>query len=95
MTETGWTRNTPTENGIYWYRLDAQSLPDIVQVHDDDVYYTGEATACGLANHDDEWLGPLSPSDFEQLIRLREAAGDAAQWIDELLLARPLSRRCS
>ena len=60
---TVWSKDRPTVSGAYWYRLDANSKPDIVQVHGDDVYYTGEASACSLTNHEGgEWLGPIIPA---------------------------------
>lgn len=75
MDEPGWTTKLPTANGVYWYRFDAKSLPDIVQVHGRDVYYTGEGVGLSVVNHTGgEFLGPLSPSDAEQLSELRKAA---------------------
>lgn len=70
-TGTGWTKEWP-DDGVYWFRLDAGSLPDIAEIWGGDVYYTGDKVGVSVRNHDGgEWLGPISPSDVEQLIQLR------------------------
>ena len=82
-TENGWTQQLPTANGIYWYQIDAESTPDVVQIHNRDVYYTGEAGATSLTSHvGGQWLGPISPSDFQQLAALREVGDKVVQAVE-------------
>lgn len=76
-TETGWTKEWPTVDGVYWYRLDSASVADVVEVCRGDVYYAGDGVGVSVRNHDGgEWLGPISPSDAEQLIELRTLLRD-------------------
>lgn len=86
--ETGWTRN-PTAYGVYWMRLDGEDKPFFMPVHvlvdGLSVYHEGKAyprpTPEGFT--DRKFLGPISPSDAEQLIQLRKAATNAVKLIDE------------
>lgn len=65
-TETGWT-DSPTQ-GVYWWRLGANDTPDPVRIKN------GFAEGKLISVYGGEFLGPISPSDFEQLTRLREIA---------------------
>lgn len=73
--DTGWSKEWPAERGFYWTR----DTPDdtnilLVEVN------RNRLTICGDDRHrnvneafvDSEFLGPISPSDFEQLVRLRD-----------------------
>lgn len=70
MAETGWGK--PTTDGVYWWRLSTDDTPDPVTVRGDFAYDTGypEPTSTSLG----EFLGPISPSDAEQLMELQRLA---------------------
>lgn len=86
MASTEWLTELPTKNGVYWYRFDAKSRPDIVQIHDKDVYYTGDGIGLTLAHHTGgQFLGPVSPSDAEQLAELRRVAQSTLEEIRSTL----------
>lgn len=89
-TETGWTTEWPAVNGIYWARWQSTVSVNtfIVEVIGKRFYMTGRSLIC--PNHETpapyEWLGPLSPSDAEQLIELRKLLVAAAIPYEALLL---------
>lgn len=82
-TERGWTKEFPQVEGFYFARRTQTNAPALTVI---EVWqYEDEWYAYRFANQDDieakefirslyEYLGPISPSDFEQLIRLRNAA---------------------
>ena len=85
-TENGWTKSLPDNDGVYWYRFDAKSQPDVVEVRNGDIYYIADGVGLSVANHEGgEFLGPFTASDFEQPAALRKAAGDALEWIEASL----------
>lgn len=71
--DTGWTAS-PAQ-GFYWWRLDANDPPDPVLVEN------GLAEGKSISVYGGEFLGPISPDDFEQLIQLRNAAQDAERFL--------------
>lgn len=84
--ETGWTTADPKVDGVYWWRADeSDNDPDIHFVQGESFYQVGFASSEFTAKFGGEWFGPISPSDFEQLIRLRKAVSDALEWIEASL----------
>ena len=82
MTEAGWTSEKPTKNGWYWWRFDASASATIVRI-----MVCGDGSLAEMsnnghlllaANFGGEWLGPLSPNDYQQgrVAGLREAANE-------------------
>lgn len=70
MTEAGWTSEKPTKNGWYWWRFDASASATIVRI-----MVCGDGSLAEMsnnghlllaANFGGEWLGPLSPNDYQQ-----------------------------
>lgn len=81
--ETGWTKDDPKVDGVYWWRADANDPdPDLHSVVNGRFYEVGMSQCTVVENFGGEWLGPVSPSDFEQLLRLRETALNALIWMD-------------
>lgn len=89
-TETGWSKELPEAQGWYWVRSGPRGLPVAVEFFPTMmdrrrpmVRYPGKdgfmVAIAGDAKP--EWLGPISPSDFEQLLRLRAAARSAMEWM--------------
>lgn len=85
-TDTGWAKGWP-ENGNYWRRSDPSDAPQLVRIQgaayrllEKGTYgLRGEHINSGMAAQirdpeSYEYLGPISPDDFEQLLRLREKA---------------------
>jgi hypothetical protein len=69
-----WSKESPTVDGVYWWRADASDNdPDIHFVRGDFFYQVGFASSEAVANFGGEWLGPITPSTTERVIRLREA----------------------
>lgn len=74
--KTGWTRKFPMTLGDYWLRFtDPPSDVCIVEVNNRGVFQAGVVGDIRnrVAIDECEWLGPLSPSDAEQLSELRKA----------------------
>lgn len=88
-TDTGWSKEFPTADGYYWMRFAPDDrCPMPVR------YDNGYMHEIGVAD-DMRWVRdtekaeflPASPSDFEQLIRLRKAAGVSQKLIDAVFYA--------
>lgn len=73
-TDTGWSTAKPEHDGYYWWRFDVADPAAPSEIRDGRVYDFQARGSVLLETLDGEWLGPISPSDFEQLLRLREAA---------------------
>ena len=74
--ETEWSKEFPLEReGHWWMRYNDGSV---------DTFHLNEYNSARPENFLDvaEWLGPISPSDFEQLIRLRKAAFTTIERLD-------------
>ena len=86
-TERGWTKEFPATSGIYWARWPSSVTVNtfIVEVIGKRFYMTGRSLIC--PNHETpypaEWRGPISPSDFEQLTRLRAVAATVLKYLDQ------------
>lgn len=82
--ESGWTK--PQADGVYWWRLNQTDIPDAVIVKGDVFYDFAETepTATTLG----EFLGPISPSDAEQLSELRKITEKtlSLKWLRNLSL---------
>lgn len=72
--EAGWTKEWPSERGFYW----ARETPDDINVLLVEIH-ANRLTICGgtklnvkEAFEGSEFLGPLSPSDAEQLSELKK-----------------------
>lgn len=77
-TDTGWSKDDPKVDGVYWWRADANdSDPDIHSVVNGRFYEVGMSQCTVVENFGGEWLGPFTASDFEQLIRLRKLGIEA------------------
>lgn len=81
MADTAWTKGVPTRYGWYFTRIEGKEFISdeiVVWVEHGGVRHEGRFFP---ADHKwlkcREYLGPISPSDFEQLMQLRKAAGDA------------------
>lgn len=77
-TETGWTKDWPVDADAFYWKRDSlgryRDLPAHVD-HDRVIgLFDHSYTPRGDIEGDIELLGPISPSDFEQLTRLREAS---------------------
>lgn len=71
--EANWSNTAPTVDGVYWWRFGADDdEPEAHRVIAGVGYYAGTDPPEPIGNYDGEWLGPISPSDFEQLVRLRD-----------------------
>lgn len=97
-TETGWSKEFPSQTGDYWFRTDEHDPMVIIEISGGGipggapvpfrVYEFGmEEGGISKATFQRkyrraEYLGPISPSDFEQLIRLRKALSDALESLD-------------
>lgn len=95
MGETGWTKEFPTVSGIYWARWPSSVSVNtfIVEVIGRKFYMTGRSLICPNSEtpYPDEWLGPISPADFEQLIRLRTVAAQTVIALDATVVDEPKS----
>lgn len=77
-TDKGWTNGIPGHAGWYFMRLaDEADYPDVIVWVDSDPSGVRSGELFFPADHKilrcREYLGPISSSDTEQLIRLREA----------------------
>lgn len=81
MAET-WTKEDPKVDGVHWWRADANDRdPDIHSVVAGRFYEVGMTQCTVVENFGGEWLGPITPSDFEQAkaateITVREAVAE-------------------
>ena len=96
--DTEWSREDPKVDGVYWWRADANDPdPDIHSVVAGRFYEVGMSQCTAVENFGGEWLGPISPSDFEQLLRLRKTASEArdwfAWWVESTEAAPPLGTK--
>jgi hypothetical protein len=89
--EAGWSKTLPEQQGWYWVRSGPSGLPAAVEFFPTMmdrrrpmVRYPGkDGFMVALAEGPNpEWLGPLTPADTEQLVRLRDAAAVALKWMD-------------
>ena len=75
MAETGWTKRTPALDGMYWWRADERDYePEMHEIADGKVYRMESRRSESADNYGGEWLGPISPSDTEQLAELQREA---------------------
>lgn len=87
-TGTGWPKGWPNKRGFYWTR-DTPDDTNILLVE----IQANRLTICGDDRHrnvreafeDSEFLGPISPSDAEQLMELRKACKAALPYVREVL----------
>ena len=79
--ETGWSKDVPTTNGWYWLK-DDKTGPVLTEALNGCFYVHNSRY---MPEPNDEWLGPFTASDFEQLIRLRQAGRDAVATIQKLV----------
>lgn len=76
--DRGWSKEFPTVNGFYWVRTEQyRELPAEFDGRSISALYGLRLFADDLPRLLPEYLGPISPSDFEQLLRLRKAGRDA------------------
>ena len=69
-----WTKESPTIDGVYWWRADASDNdPDIHFVQGEFFYQVGLASSEVVANFGGEWLGPITPAPSDTEQGLREA----------------------
>lgn len=72
--ETVWTKEFPHKIGFYWCRTEQyRELPAEFDGRSVSTLYGVRLFADDVLGLQPEFLGPISPSDFEELIRLREA----------------------
>lgn len=98
--ETRWTKEKPTVEGVYWSRIDEfdkQPTPVRFERYANGVavfeFGCAESFQREHETEDYEYLGPFTAADAEQLSELRKVAQRALTWIDELLFARPLTEQ--
>lgn len=73
--ETGWSKEWPTVDDYYFRRINQWDIPSLVRIVGDTCRFTDGSSE---GRHECyEFLGPVTASDFEQLIRLREIASRA------------------
>lgn len=84
--DTVWSKEFPTVPGFYLVRTEQyRELPAefdgrvVAALHGARFYREN------IARHDPEFLGPFSLPDFERLVRLREAVGNAPNPLEYLL----------
>lgn len=84
-TETGWMKEFPQVSGWYWMRGFRQyrTLPTEVNGDKFGMMYGNGVLFDAVDAEGAEFLGPLSPSDAEQLVELRRVAGETLQWLEE------------
>lgn len=91
--ETGWSKHFPKAQGWYWVRSGPIGLPVAVEFfpalmdrRQPMVRYPGKSGFMVAVAEEGkpEWLGPISPSDFEQLTRLRNDIEEAREVIEGL-----------
>lgn len=84
-TENGWTKTLPEQQGWYWVRSGTLGPPVAVEFfpvfmgrRKPGVRYPGKNGFMVAVAEDAaaEWLGPIFPSDFEELAALQKAASD-------------------
>lgn len=94
MAETGWSKEFPQVDGDYLCRINEHDLsPVSFRMENGAIYEYG----CGKNLRSDyhrnakdyEFLGPFAPSDFEELVRLRETISAT---VEDLHVER--KRRC-
>lgn len=78
-TGTGWSKEFPSlrYGSWFWLRDGPDAEPRLVQLCGGYNFYE----PMGIVGPTTEYLGPISPSDFEQLRRLRKAVEAARTWI--------------
>ena len=82
--ETGWTTERPQVDGDYFYRWRGQRT--IYSIALGKIWGALSGTEQHPPLEGAEWLGPFTPSDFEQLIRLRSqpSVSDAIKEVERL-----------
>lgn len=98
-TETGWTKSFPSQVGNYWFHTDDNEpmvieisgggipggAPVPFRVYEFGMSEDGVSKATFQRTHRHaEFLGPISPSDTEQLMELRRAGERALNWLEWL-----------
>lgn len=87
MAETGWSKEfAALGDGWYWSKKTSLPRPrrDVLHVVNSQVAFGSmwlRPDKDPMFFENREWLGPLSPSDFEELIRLRKSASNARGFI--------------
>ena len=80
--ETGWTDEFPeVEEKFYWMRHKQNHADINVGLLRDRTLLLAEGTTHSKSRRRDFEYLPASPSDFEQLLRLRKAARNAMKWM--------------
>ncbi len=80
-----WKRGVPSIDGYYWMRLDPKDdnpMPvrwEKLNLHE--IGVDGDLRRY-MDIHAAEFLGPITPSDSEQLVRLREVAEHVLTYLD-------------
>lgn len=77
--EAGWSKEYPSlkYGSWFWLRHTLDSEPELHQL-------TGGRNwmeSFGIVRETTEFLGPITPADTEQLVRLREAAQSALEYL--------------
>lgn len=81
-TETGWSKEFPTIDGHYWVRFIGYGSPTEAELrtvvgHECRTEFSVFTGSPGSPCNEWEFLGPIFPSNFEQLLRLRKIAEGA------------------
>lgn len=82
-TDTGWKREWPTVNDYYFRRINERDIPSLVRIVGDTCRFSDGSSEGRYDCY--EFLGPVTASAFEQLIRLRAAGQDAIETIQKLV----------
>lgn len=87
--ESGWSREWPSITGYYWRRINEQDYPSLVRIVGDECRFTDGSHEGRYECY--QFLGPLSPADTDQLVRLREAARDVVQMYGDAPMPREVA----
>lgn len=79
--ETGWSKEWPKVTGYYWRRINDHDYPSLVRIVGDTCRFSDGSSEGRYECY--EFVGPLSPSDFEQLLRLRKVAALTLKVLDD------------
>lgn len=62
-----WTKDRPVEDGVYWVKVGSTGYRDIVRVEGNKVFRFGERNGMiSDVRENTQWLGPITPEDFEK-----------------------------
>ncbi len=76
----GWSQ--ADANGFYWWRYDKDDTPQPVEVRDGFFYSIADRSPTSVSFG--EFLGPITPTDAERLVKLEKGAKAAIQLINDL-----------